>query len=89
MWPWSEDGNRCPSFADEQLASENDNCLGDFACALFACLLVRLVGCLRSPKAERGLGGCVMGGCGETLNPKGEGDCETLNPQSSGRVRNP
>ena len=66
---WSEDGNRRPCFADEQLASENDNCLEDFACALFAFLLV-VVGCLRNPQPEKGLGGCVMGRNGWLRKPE-------------------
>ena len=31
---WLQDGNPRPSFADEQVASQNDNCLEDSACAL-------------------------------------------------------
>ena len=41
---WSQDGNRRPSLAQEQLAPESDNCLEDSACTLvciFACSCAR------------------------------------------------
>ena len=73
---WSEDGNRRPSFADQQLASENDNCLEDSACALFAFLLVPVGGCeTRSPKRSR------LRAKPSRLEKKGVLECAALNPK--------